>query len=44
MSTVTVTTFKWVPPIVQGLVRDDRIRKTVVVGRALQSHEEHGDG
>jgi len=26
MSTITVTTFKWVPPIVQGLVRDLRIR------------------
>ena len=23
---------------------DDRIRKAVVVGRALQSYEEHGDG
>jgi glutathione S-transferase len=26
MSTITVTTFKWVPPIVQGLVRDLRVR------------------
>jgi glutathione S-transferase len=26
MSTVTVTAFKWVPPIVQGLVRDLRVR------------------
>jgi glutathione S-transferase len=26
MSMITVTTFKWVPPIVQGLVRDLRVR------------------
>jgi glutathione S-transferase len=26
MSTITVTTFKWVPPIIQGLVRDLRVR------------------
>jgi hypothetical protein len=26
MSTITVTTFKWVSPIVQGLVRDLRVR------------------
>ena len=26
MSDITVTTFKWVPPIVQGLVRDLRVR------------------
>jgi glutathione S-transferase len=26
MSTITLTTFKWVPPIVQGLVRDLRVR------------------
>jgi hypothetical protein len=27
MSAITVTTFKWVPPIVQGLVRDLRVRR-----------------
>jgi len=26
MSTITVTTFKWVPPFAQGLVRDLRVR------------------
>jgi glutathione S-transferase len=26
MSTITATTFRWVPPIVQGLVRDLRVR------------------
>lgn len=26
MSTITITTFRWVPPIVQGLVRDLRVR------------------
>jgi glutathione S-transferase len=26
LSTITLTTFKWVPPIVQGLVRDLRVR------------------
>jgi glutathione S-transferase len=26
MSNITITTFKWVPPLVQGLVRDLRVR------------------
>jgi hypothetical protein len=34
MSTITVTTFKWVPPIVQGLVRDLRVRWALEEARA----------
>ena len=39
MRTVTVTTFKWVPPIVQGLVRDLRVRWALEeAGQAYTTH------
>ena len=51
MSTITLTAFRWVPPIVQGIVRDLRVRWALeeaglpyqvrLIGRAEQQSEEY---
>jgi hypothetical protein len=44
MSTITVTTFKWVPPIVQGLVRDLRVRWALMLGNGDLNPIDFGRG